>query len=41
MESCGVSLNYKLRIIEIGDELPLAIRLESAIEIVVLRILSY
>ena len=40
-KSYRVSSNYKFYIVRVGDKSPLAIRSESAIEIVILRVLSY
>ena len=41
IESCGVSLDRELCIVKVKNKLSLAVRPESVIEIVVLRILSY
>jgi len=40
-ESCRVSFNREFRIIRVGNELPPAIRSKSAIEAIILRVLSY
>jgi len=40
-KSYKVSLNRELYIIRVGDKLLLTVRPEGAIEIVVLRVLSY
>jgi len=40
-ESCRVSFNHKFRIIRVGNELPLAVRPKSVIEVIILRVLSY
>ena len=40
-KSCGVSSNREFCIVRVGDKSPLAIRSESVIETVILRVLSY
>jgi len=40
-ESYRVSFNREFYIIRVGNELPLAIRPKSVIEVIILRVLSY
>ena len=40
-KSCGVSSDREFCIVRVGDESPPAVRSESAIETVILRVLSY
>jgi len=40
-ESYRVSFNHEFRIIRVGNESPPAVRPKSAIEVIILRVLSY